>query len=432
MKNIGIIGLGRVGLTLAVTLVSAGFKVLGVEQNREIVKSLKEGKPYFYEKGLEALLRKCLEGGNLTITSQIEESQDVYIICVGTPIEKVTKKVILEPLIRATKEVAEWIEEGDTVIVRSTVPIMTTRNIMLPILKERQKHFYLAYCPERTVEGKALLELKELPQIVSGLDEESVEKAVSIFSKITPTIVRVESLEAVEFIKLIDNAYRDLNFAFANEISLLAGKFGIDGYRLIKAANYGYPRNNIPIPGFVGGACLSKDPYILYESALKKGCKVGLPVISRKINEELMARVATKVKGDLVLLGKDLKEAKIFLLGVAFKGEPETDDTRDSPALSLARILKEQDGIKKLYAHDFVVQPKEIRKAEMEFCSLEEGFKECDCAILMNSHPKYRDLDLRLLELMNEPAIFFDSWHMFSSEEITKNKRILYRRLSDV
>lgn len=433
MEKIGIIGMGRVGLTLALTLASAGFKVLGVEREEKIVQSLNKGKPHFYEKGLETLLKKHLENNDLRIVTKIEEAQEAYIICVGTPIDKTTKRVIIQPLIRATEEVARWVKNEDLIVLRSTVPVGTTRNIVLPILERTQKSFYLAYCPERTIEGKALLELRELPQIIGGLDERSVDKAASIFSKITPTIVRMESLEAAELVKLIDNAYRDLNFAFANEIALLAGRFGVDGYKLIKAANYGYPRNNIPIPGFVGGACLSKDPYILIESTLEKGYKCRLPLISRRINEEIIARVANKIKEDLASFGKDTKQAKVFILGIAFKGEPETDDIRDSPAVELAKILEKEYGLSKLYGHDFVVPPEEIKKAGIEPCSLEEGFEGCDCVILMNSHPKYRDLDLNLLELMNEPGIFFDGWHMFSFEEITqKSKRIIYRSPSDV
>lgn len=429
MEHICIIGMGRVGLTLAITLASAGFKILGVEREQEIVRSLNKGKPHFYEKGLEALLRKHLADGALKVSGEIEEKQEAYIVCVGTPIDKASKKAILEPLIRATEEVAGQIEDENTVILRSTVPIGTSRNRVLPILKKQGKRFHLAYCPERTIEGKALIELKELPQIVGGLDEESVERSVSVFSRITPTTVRVESLEAAEFIKLIDNTYRDLKFALANEIGLLATRYGIDGFKLIKAANYAYPRNDIPIPGFVGGACLSKDPYILYQSALAGGNEVRLPKLARQINEGLITFVAQKIEDELRSLGKNIKQAKIFILGIAFKGEPETDDTRDSPAVDLVSYLKHEYGCRQISGHDFVVGHEEIAKAGMDPASLEEGFKGADCAVLMNSHRLYYDLDMGLLGLMNKPAIFFDGWHMFSPQEIAKNAGIIYRGL---
>ena len=430
MKRISIIGMGRVGLTLALTLASSGFKILGVEREEKIVENLSKGKSHFYEKGLDALLKRHLEDNSLVIANRIEQKQEAYIICVGTPVDKATKKTMLEPLIHATQEVAQQLEERDTVILRSTAPIGTTRNIVLPILKEHRKLFYLAYCPERTIEGKALLELKELPQIVGGLDEESIERAVSIFSKITPGVVRTESLEAAEFIKLIDNTYRDLHFAFANEIALLAKKYGIDGFKLIKAVNYGYPRNNIPSPGFVGGACLSKDPYILYESALERDYEIRLPKLSREINESLIPSAAQQIEEGLVSLGKDLRKVKILILGVAFKGEPETDDLRDSPAVSMVDYLKEKYGCNQICGHDFVATFEEIAKAGMKPLSLEDGFRGADCAILMNSHRLYYDLDTsKLLNLMNKPAIFFDGWRMFDSGEIAKNKGIIYKGL---
>jgi nucleotide sugar dehydrogenase len=129
----------------------------------------------------------------------------------------------------------------------------------------------LAFCPERTLEGEGLVELRQLPQIIGGLDQESVDRAASFFSWVTDTTVRMPSLEAAEMIKLIDNSFRDVNFAFANEIALIAEGLGLDGAELIRLANLGYARNNIAPPGFVGGVCLSKDPYILAGSAADIG-----------------------------------------------------------------------------------------------------------------------------------------------------------------
>lgn len=419
MSRICVIGMGRVGLTLAVTLASAGFEVTGLERNKAIVASLNRGKPHFYEKGLETSLRKHL-ANNLTILQKMEiSSSDAYIISVGTPIDRESKKIILQPLIRAAEEVSHQLKEGDTVILRSTVPLGTTRNIVLPLLKKYAKHFYLAFCPERTIEGRALIELKELPQIVGGLDEESVDKAVGIFSKVTATTVRVESLEAAEMIKLIDNTYRDANFAFANEVGLLAEGLGLDAAELIRAANLGYRRNNIPVPGFVGGACLAKDPHIFYDCSTTLGHTIKLAKLAREINENLSQHVAQKLKAELSSLGKDIKKAKIFVAGVAFKGQPETDDLRDSPALELVDCLTNGYGCKKVYGQDFVVPAEEMLKVGIKPCSLPDGFKNADCVIFMNNHHTYYDLDINnLLSLMNTPAVFFDGWHIFDPNDI--------------
>jgi UDP-N-acetyl-D-mannosaminuronic acid dehydrogenase len=432
MKHIGVIGMGRVGLTLALTLANSGFKILGIENDDTIVKSLNNGIPHFYENGMEALLKKHLREGNLRVRNKIDESQDVYIIAVGTPVDKKSKMIILEHLIHATVEVTKQLKEGDFVILRSTAPIGTSRNVILPLLRASKKTIHLAFCPERTIEGRALKELKELPQIVGGLDEISTDMAVSIFSKVTPTIVRAQSLEAAEFVKLIDNTYRDLHFAYANEIVLLAQRYKIDGYRLIKAANLGYSRNNIPLPGFVGGACLSKDPYILIKSASEKDLLIKLPEVSREINENLIDTVAQKLENELSSLGKSLKEAKIFILGIAFKGEPENDDTRDSPAVLMADYLKQNYSCKEIFGHDFVVPQREIAKVGMKPCSLEEGFINADVVLLLNSHHSYSELDTnKLFNTMRKPAIFFDGWNIFSPEEISKTNSIIYTGLGN-
>ncbi|MDI6828934.1 MAG: nucleotide sugar dehydrogenase, partial [Armatimonadota bacterium] len=283
------------------------------------------------------------------------------------------------------------------------------------------------YCPERTMEGKALQELKELPQIVAGIDKQSEDKAVEIFSKVTSTVVRVESLEAAELLKLVDNAWRDLIFAFANEVALLSEKYGINGSKLIKAANLGYPRNNIPVPGFAGGACLSKDPYILTESALNKGYEMKFPVLTRTINERFTEHAAEKVKEKLASLNKEVKRAKIFILGIAFKGEPETDDVRGSPTLDLVEYLNEKYGCTEIYGHDFTVPSGKIKRLGIEPCSIEEGFKDADCIIVMTAHRLHYELDIEgLLSLVKKPAVFFDGWGMFNREDIETIEGIIY------
>lgn len=427
MTRICVIGMGRVGLTLALSLASAGFKVTGVERDGGIVASLNRGQPHFYEKGLEALLKKCLNHNLIIGQKVMDKSSDAYIISVGTPIDKKSKKVILQPLIRAAEEIAGHIKEGDTVILRSTVPVGTTRNTVLPLLKKHAERFYLAFCPERTIEGRALLELKELPQIVGGLDEDSVDKAVGIFSKITATTVRVESLEAAEMIKLIDNTYRDVNFALANEIALVAERIGLNAAEVIKAANLGYHRNNVPLPGFVGGACLAKDPHIFHDCSGEFGYAIRLAKLAREVNESLPWHVAEKLKAELSGLGKDIAEAKVLIAGIAFKGQPENDDLRDSPALDLVECLANGCGCKKIYGHDFVISPEEMTKAGIKPCSLPDGFKDADCVIFANNHHKYYDLDINsLIALMHKPAVFYDGWHIFDPNEIRAIEGVIY------
>lgn len=427
MKRVCVVGMGRVGLTLATTLASIGFEVLGTEKNSDIVAGLREGRPPFFERGLERLLKKCLNR-SLVVQGQIDSDHyDAYIICVGTPIDKGSGKALLDPLVSATLEVGEALHAGALVVVRSTVPAGTTRRIVLPTLKKWQDDFYLACCPERTVEGQALTELRQLPQIIGGLNQESVERAVQLFSRVTATTVRVAALEAAEMTKLIDNTYRDIHFAFGNEIALIAEVLGLDGCEVIRAANLGYPRNNVPVPGFVGGTCLSKDPHILIESAAAAGCEVKLAPVARSINASLPIYIGEKLKKWLASVGKRLEDSKILIAGIAFKGQPDNDDVRDSPAVALASYLMNSNGGHNICGHDFVVPASEMRKVNIEPCSLEDGFRGADAVVFANNHPAYYQLDIySLASLMNKPGVIADAWHIFDPDDMKDLTGIIY------
>ena len=425
-----VVGLGRVGLTLAATLANVGFEVVGAEKNRDVVARLKEGIPPFYERGLDAALNRCL-GRNLTVQDRVvEDGFDAYVICVGTPLDKASGRAHLEPLVAATEEVAEALHPDALVIVRSTVPVGTTRGVVQPAIRRRQESFSLASCPERTVEGRALTELRQLPQVIGGIDAESVDRAVQLFSRVTATTVRVASPEAAEMTKLIDNSYRDLNFAFANEIALVAETLGLDGAEVIRSANLGYPRNNIPLPGLVGGTCLSKDPHILIESAAAAGASVRLAAVARSVNAALPDHLVERLRIWLGASGKRLEDAKILIAGVAFKGQPDNDDVRDSPALALVRALTSGNGNgggPRVYGHDFVVPESEMRACGIEPCSLEDGFRGADAVVFANNHPAYGQLNIdHLASMMNRPGVIADAWHTFDPRDMAALDGVFY------
>ena len=271
-RQIVVVGLGFVGLTLAVSLADVGYRVVGVDVSKKVVESLNKGLPHIHEVGLDSLLSFHI-GKNLIVKNGIEQPEgDVYVLCIQTPVDE-RKRPMLRHLEEATKAVGKVLKRDDLVIVRSTVPVGTARNAMLPILERESKlvagrDFSLVSAPERTVAGRALKELRELPQIIGGIDNTSRELAANIFRKLTTTIVSVESPEAAELIKLIDNTYRDVTFAYANEVALICDGFGLDANRIVRAANEGYVRNRIPVPSpGVGGVCLKKDPYIFMNTA---------------------------------------------------------------------------------------------------------------------------------------------------------------------
>jgi len=429
IKNICVIGLGYVGLTLAVVLAEKGFRVLGVEKREEIINILKNGKSHFYEKGLEMLLKRYINK-NLFFYTQIPDHEEIeaFIVAVGTPIDE-NKKPDLQYIIQTSREISEKLKTEQTVILRSTVPIGTTREVVLPILQKSGKKFYLAFCPERTTEGKALEELRTLPQIIGGLDEESVDRATDIFRKVTCTTIEVDSLENAEMNKIMDNTYRDLIFAYANEMSLICKKLGLDGNKVIEAANLGYPRTNIPIPGFVGGSCLLKDPWIFVDCVQQKiNYTPKLASSARLINEGLANHVFERIKK--YLKNKKLnKEVKIFITGLTFKGNPDNDDLRGSTSIDLINKLL-AEGFKNISAYDFNIREDRIKELNVVPNNLEEGFTGADIVLIMNNNYRYQDLDIEsLIKKMNQGALFFDSWYIYNPKLIKELNWVCYESL---
>ncbi len=415
IKEICILGMGYVGLTISVIMAENGFKVTGIDSNEKLVEELNSGNPHFHEVGLKAHLRKQLNG-NLFISKEMPKNrQDAFILCVGSQLDQ-NRQPTVDYVRNSAHQVKGSLDDNSLVIVRSTVPIGVTRNLVKPILDQSDKKYYLAFCPERTIEGRALAELKELPQVIGGIDEESVEFASRLFSRITNTIVRVSSLEAAEMIKLTCNTYRDLNFAYANELALICEKLNLNPIEVIRSANIGYERSQIAIPGFVGGSCLEKDPRILNDVVEALGFSTKLIKYGRDINEMIPNYLASKINSQLQSIGKD-KNSKIFVSGIAFKGHPETDDVRASPTLYLVERLKKL-GYSNLHGHDFVVNENKIGSLGIKQVSLLDGFSNADCAIIANNHKNYYNLDiLEHINKMNKPALLVDVWSIYDPKD---------------
>lgn len=425
IKSVCVIGMGFIGTTLAAVLAEAGFQVLGVEKDKVKLEKLNQRKPHFYEKGLEEIL-KSQTGKNLHFSEKIpsDKTIDAFIIGVMTPIDENNKKPNLEYVKTAAEDIFSHLKDNQLVVLRSTVPVGTSRNLILPILQKSGKNVHLSFCPERTVEGKAIEELKTLPQIIGGLDEESVRLSEELFSKITPVVVKTSSLEAAEIIKLVNNSYRDFSFAFANQIALICKNLNLDAKEVITSANKGYKRSNIlqpgfvggSKPGFVGGVCLEKDPHILLDLVNENGIDGSLIKAVRTINENLPSQVFERSKQHLESNNKGFDNAKIFISGFAFKGHPETDDMRGSPALKLLDILKKFN-FKNIFGHDFAVKEEQIKNLGLVPCSLEKGMQDADVVIFMNNHKKYEDIDITALtKHVSHGALIFDGWQLFDEK----------------
>ncbi|ETO34918.1 nucleotide sugar dehydrogenase [Reticulomyxa filosa] len=245
------------------------MKVHGVEISEDILNSLNYGKTKFYENGLEELVGKVLKSGNFTYSKELKRSilPQTFIITVGTPIDKTLESYPMN--VRSITTVVEQIKNNlideDLILLRSTVKINTTEDLIKPILDQAKKRYYLAFAPERTLEEKAIEELKILPQIVGGVDMESTNKAKEFFEKIGNKVIAMENSKAAEMAKLLCNIQRDVKFGFFNEVRLLCEAVGLNALEVINACNHDYPRSDIALPAPVGEPCLEKDTYILAE-----------------------------------------------------------------------------------------------------------------------------------------------------------------------
>jgi nucleotide sugar dehydrogenase len=430
-KSISVIGLGFVGLTLAVVLAKSGFVVHGVEINPEILKKLKTKKAHFFEPGLDSLLEELIDN-NLFFHARLPTNEHflAHIISVGTPL-KSDGRPNFQYLTAALEVIKEAYTGNELVVLRSTVSVGVTRGVVCPLLLEYsnvpKQDLRVAFCPERTVEGNAIEELSSLPQIVSGLNQESLVLAVNIFKKITENIVKVESLEAGELVKLFNNTYRDIHFSLGNCFNIIAQSFGINGIDVIKAANFDYARSQIPLPGFVGGPCLEKDAYILVNSYKNpQNSEVDFVIGARKYNESLVNQVKDWISRHRLELG----DSPLVISGLAFKGYPATSDLRGSTALPIALKIKEL-GIN-VRLHDYCVPNEDL--INLNLGEVYDNFQEaCNSAggiLILNNHLDYQNENYpHILKSMISSPIFFDAWQ--ASKYEPNQDSIIYAHLGN-
>jgi UDP-N-acetyl-D-mannosaminuronic acid dehydrogenase len=416
--DVGIVGLGYVGLTLATVLAEAGNSVIGIEKRKDLVDLTNEGVPHFTETGLPDALAGVTKSQKLVAAEKFDDSFtcSTYIITVGTPLAQdgVARVDMIEA---AARDIAANMRDGALVILRSTVKIGTTRDVVSPILAASGKKFDIAMCPERTLEGKALQELRELPQIVGADDQAVADRAAAVFRRLTSSIVLVSGIETAEIIKLVSNTFRDVQFAFANEVARVCDAFGVSAHEVISAGKLGYNRTNIPLPGLVGGPCLEKDPHILMESARTRGISLEITGAGRLVNERQPQETVDFISSEVErreLAGP----LKINILGMAFKGQPETSDLRGSMSIKVLDALKKAHPDAEIGVYD-PITPQEVLAAEFPdeqvFSRFGDAVSGASVVVIANNHPSLGTISPRTInEFMSPDGFVYDYWNHFS------------------
>lgn len=404
-----VIGLGRIGLPLSLVAADAGINVTGIDIKEELIKDLLSKRTPFYEPYMEELLNKhCQKNFYPKLQEDAIEDikeADYIIITIGTEFVKYPQKPSIDRLFSIIDNIIEIGIKNKVIVIRVTLPIGYTDRIKERIerrgLKE-SKDFYLAFVPERIMEGKAIEEERNLPKVIGCYSEESFGRVSKFFKKVGGGIIRVANPKTAEFIKLIDNAWRNTRFAFANELAFLAEENDIDVLEAIECANKGYERNQIPIPGPVSGYCLGKDPYILegaFEEVDKKRGFNSLWYYGRRANDWLYDKVVEEVDGK-----------KILIAGLSFKAN--IDDFRYSHGIEIIKKLLERGY--EVYVHDpyldeniYTMLPEDIEKKVTKIPSLTKGMEEVDTMILATPHQEYKNFDgsfppsLKIIDLWN-------------------------------
>ncbi|MCB1733930.1 MAG: nucleotide sugar dehydrogenase [Gammaproteobacteria bacterium] len=412
-NNVCVIGLGYVGLTLAGYMAKHGLLVEGIEINPQVHAALAEGRAHFHEFGFDEVVQEVTRNGSLTASYALQprDFNRIYIITVGTNINDVGA-VNLEPIRQVSAGIAEAMRDGDMILLRSTVKLGVTRDVVKPILDQSGKRYDLAFCPERTLEGRALEELASLPQVVGGIDEHSAQRAKRLFERLTKEVVVVDSVEEAEMVKLVNNTDRDVMFAYANEVAMLCEVAGISSRNVIRAVNHNYPRSSVRFPGPVGGPCLGKDGYILAEGFADKPVHADIMITARRRNEELVNFTTRSVLEKAKARGLFARSTKVSVLGTAFKGRPETSDLRGSMVYQLLDAVRLFDPGLDIRVFDPVARRDEMEADGMVVeATLEAALKDAAVVFIQTNHINFENLNWsKYSHMLCEQAIVYDYW----------------------
>jgi UDP-N-acetyl-D-mannosaminuronic acid dehydrogenase len=431
-NNICIFGLGYVGLTLSIALAEKKYKIYGIEKNKNTIKKILKCKPDLHEPNIEKRVKRILLKKKLILNHKLSKNTkaNTYIITVGTPLSK-NNTCNFKMIKEVTYQILKYLKNNDHIILRSTVKIGTTNNIVKKILKKSKKKFFISFCPERTIEGKALKELTSLPQIISGDSNQSILKAKNLFQNVTKKIVKVDSLEGAEMIKLVDNMQRDVKFALSNEIALMCEKSNINVNDVIRLGKIDYPRTNLFDPGPVGGPCLEKDTYILAEY-FSKNFKPRIGLNARIVNKFIIENAIEVLKKKLKSF--KYKKIKICIFGLAFKGDPPVADMRGSTSIDLIKHIRNKLSHSIISGYDDLVDKKYFKKLKIsKKLSLKNSFSGFDIIIIHNNRKSYSKINLNYYSrFMNKNGVIYDFWNNFNKKKLKLSNYVEYLALGNI
>jgi UDP-N-acetyl-D-glucosamine dehydrogenase len=393
--RVGVVGLGYVGLPLSAEFAEAGFEVLGFELDAERVAAINNGRSYVPDVPGD-LVAQLVEDGFLSATSDMARLADVDVIsiCVPTPLSK-TRDPDISAVVAVTEAVSRALRPGQLIILESTTYPGTTREVILPRLEatglRADEDFFLAFSPERVDPGNLSYGIKNTPKVVGGLGERATELAALLYRQAVETVVEVDSPEAAEMVKLLENTFRSVNIALANETALMCDRLGLDVWQVIDAAAtkpFGF-MPFYPGPG-IGGHCIPLDPYYLAWKMKTLNYRARFIELAGEVNAQMPVHVVNKVVDGLNEIERSVKGADILVLGVAYKAD--VDDARESPALDIIGLLRLR-GARVGYS-DPHIPTIELQAATLHSEPLtSDRLAAADCVVIATNHRAF-DYDL--------------------------------------
>lgn len=383
--SVVMVGLGYIGLPTAALIASRGLHVTGVDVHQHVVDTINKGQIHIVEPDLDGLVHHVVHKSFLKATLT-PETADVYLIAVPTPF-KDNYVPDVSYVLAAVSKITPTLEKGALVILESTSPVGTTRLIEKQIYKDRPElegHIFIAYCPERVLPGNILYELKHNDRAIGGINKISTQKAIDFYKYFVVGTLHPTNAKTAEMVKLVENASRDNQIAFANELSIICDKAGINVWDMIALANK-HPRVNILNPGTgVGGHCIAVDPWFIVSEFPEES---GLIKKSRETNNYKTQWVLEKIKNKaLGFKVENSRDAVIACMGLAFK--PDIDDLRESPALLVAQSLKEASFT------TLNVEPNLHESHTIEITDTAHAIKSADIIVFLVSHSGFKSLEL--------------------------------------